>query len=126
MAESKTQEEIVDIESDMSNPIENEIYNHYSPHKQSQDLMWTNFFRTELLAKGEVNIEQKVVSMVLAVQGGKSVDEALADIDDKQKEAYKKLLKVAIRTAWAEACIKEGVSALEEDREAHFPAFPKL
>jgi len=126
MAESKTQADIKDIESDMSNPIEVAIYKHYSPNTQAQDLMWTNYFRTELVAQGEADVEQKVVGMVLAVQGGKSVDEALSGIDDDKKEAYKKLVKVGIRTAWAKACITEGLTAMAESREPNYPPFPAV
>lgn len=104
--------------------IESAIFNKYPTRKQNQDLMWTNYHRTNLVAQGETDVEQKVVGMVLAVQSGKTVEEALSDIDADKKVAYRKLVKVGLRTAWAEKCIEEGLTAMAESREPNYPPYP--
>jgi hypothetical protein len=126
MAESKKQSEIKDITTDSTNPIEIEIYKHYSPNKQNQDLMWTNYHRTNLVAQGVTDVESKVVGMVLAVQGGKKLSTVLKDVDEKHKVAFEKLVKVGLRTAWAESCIEEGLSAMAEGREPIYPQYPSI
>ncbi len=106
--------------------IENAIITKYPLRKQNQDLVWTNYYKTELIANGETDVEQKVVDIVLAVKDGKSVDDALNNIDDDKKDAYKKLVKVAIRTSWARDCINEGLVAIAERRNPNYSQFPRF
>jgi len=123
MAESKKQNQIVD-NTEATNPIEEHIYKYYGDRKQSQDMMWTNYHRTNLVAQGVSDVEAQVVGMVVAVKSGKKISTVLKDVSADQKPAFEKLVKVGLRTAWAESCIEEGLKAMAEDREPNYPAFP--
>ena len=125
MANSIKQNEITDNTTAV-NPIEDYIYKHYSDRKQSQDSKWVDYYRTELVAKGITDIDSQIVAKILEVNDGKSIDEVIKDIDDDNKEAYSKLIKVGLRTAWAKECIEEGLKAMAEDREPNYPAFPEV
>jgi hypothetical protein len=112
-----------DIDTGTVNPIEAYVYSKYSPNKQAQDLMWTNYHRTNLIAQGVTDLEKKIVTKALLIKGGKTLKEVLSDVKDEHKNAFDKLLKVALRTTWAESCIKEYISATTERRKAIFPEF---
>jgi len=122
-----TKEEIMKSETEWAKQqLKNSIYAKYPKDKQSQDLMWTNYHRTNLVAKGVTDIETKIVAMVLEVQKGKKLSTVLKDVTDEQKPAFEKLVKVGLRTAWAKECIEEGLKAMAEDREPNYPAFPEV
>ena len=63
--------------------LQSYIYARYTHNKQNQDLMWTNYHRTNLVAQGVADVEAKVVGMVLAVKGGKKLSTVLKDVEDK-------------------------------------------
>jgi len=44
----------------------------------------------------------------------------------EQKAYFEKLVKVGIRTEWAERCIIEGKKSIVEDREPVYPEFPEI
>ena len=122
-----TNEEIMKSKTDWAKQqLENSIYSKYPKDKQSQDIMWTNYHRTNLVAKGITDVEAQVVGMVVAVKGGKKISTVLKDVPADQKPAFEKLVKVGLRTAWAESCIEEGLTAMAEDREPNYPAFPEV
>ena len=102
------------------------VYNYSSAKKQSQDLMWTNYHRTNLVAAGEADVEAKVVGFAQAVIGGKTIAQAIKSVNADFKPAYTKLVKIALRTSWARQCIDEGLTALAESREPEYPPFPEL
>ena len=107
-------------------PIEEHIYSYYSEKKQAQDSKWVDSYSTKLKADGVTDLEAKVVTMTKAFFNGSTLDEILADVDDTQKPYFKKLVKVAIRTQWAEDCINEGKKAIDEDREPVYTDFPSV
>ena len=114
------------VKENFRKELESYIYTNYPKDKQSQDIMWTNYHRTNLVAKGVTDVEAKVVAMVLEVQQGKKLSTVLKDVTGEQKPAFEKLVKVGLRTAWAESCIEEGLKAMAEDREPNYPAFPEV
>lgn len=106
--------------------LEEFIYRSYGKEQQSQDLMWTNYHRTNLVAQGVADVEAQVVGFVLDVEGGKKLSTALKNVNADQKPAFEKLVKIGLRTAWAKKCIDEGLSAMAEGREPNYPPFPSF
>jgi len=106
--------------------IEKHIYSFYSEKKQSQDTKWADSYTTKLKASGVEDLELKIVNKAKAFFLGGTLEEMLEDVDDTQKPYFKKLIKVAIRTEWAELCVMEGKKAIQEDREPNYPPFPNI
>ena len=106
--------------------IENHIYSFYSEKKQSQDTKWADSYTTKLKASGVEDLELKIVNKAKAFFKGDTLEKVLKDVDDTQKPYFKKLVKVAIRTEWAELCVMEGTKAIQEDREPNYPPFPNI
>ena len=106
------------------NSIESHIYMYYPAKKQSQDEKWVSTYTAKLKASGVTNLEEQIVSMASRFFDGEGLEDIIKDIPDDQKKYYKKLIKVAIRTEWAERCIMEGMKAIEEDRSINFPKYP--
>jgi len=106
--------------------IETHIYTNYSEKKQSQDTKWADSYTTKLKASGVEDLELKIVNKAKAFFLGGTLEEMLEDVDDTQKPYFKKLIKVAIRTEWAELCVMEGKKAIQEDREPNYPPFPNI
>lgn len=105
--------------------IAEHIYLQYSELKQAQDAKWVDSYTTKLKAIGVENLEAQIVSMTSEFLSGESLEECVGDIENAiQKEMYIKLIKVAIRTQWAEDCITEGKAAIAEDREPKYPEYP--
>jgi len=105
-------------------PIEEHIYSFYSEKKQAQDAKWVDSYSTKLKAAGVIDLESKIVAMTKSFLDGATLDEVLADVDESQKIYFEKLVKVAIRTQWAEDCIREGISAINEGRKPEYPEYP--
>ena len=126
--------------------IENTIYGEYSKDKQSQDEKWTSSFTTKLKAAGIQNLEELVVDAVRSYLPDNPVDRLAADIiatfdsniigkvqgeSEAEKTSYatkmvEKLIKIAVRTEWAEQCIIIGKAALASNSKPEFPTFPEL
>jgi len=106
--------------------IEKHIYSFYSEKKQSQDTKWADSYTTKLKASGVEDLELKIVNKAKAFFLGGTLEEMLEDVADEQKPYFKKLIKVAIRTEWAELCVMEGKKAIQEDREPNYPPFPNI
>ena len=106
--------------------IENYIYSLYPAKKQNQDEKWVSSYTTKLKASGVEDLELKIVNKAKAFFLGGTFEEMLEDVDDTQKPYFKKLIKVAIRTEWAELCVMEGKKAIQEDREPNYPPFPNI
>ena len=106
--------------------IENHIYSFYSEKKQSQDSKWADSYTTKLKASGVEDLELKIVNKAKAFFLGGTLEEMLEDVADDKKPYFKKLIKVAIRTEWAELCVMEGTKAIQEDREPNYPPFPNI
>lgn len=110
-----------------SQAIENHIYTNYPQKKQAQDEKWVSSFTTKLKAQGVDNLEVQVVQMIGLFFSGKTLEESLAGVTEQQlKPLFEKLVKVGIRTEWAERCIVEGTTAIAENREPEYPEFPKF
>ena len=106
--------------------IENHIYKNYSQKKQTQDEKWVSSYTTKLKAGGVDNLEAQVVKMIGFFFTGKSLSECLESVTvQEQKPYFEKLVKVGIRTEWAERCIQEGTTAIAENREPDYLEFPK-
>jgi len=105
--------------------IEEFIYTNYDFIKQNQDEKWVSSYTTKLKAYGIEGLELKIVLMARSILAGEStLDDAMATIDEGFYKYFFKLLKVALRTEWAELSIAEGLLAIEEDREPIYPIFP--
>ena len=66
-----------------------------------------------------------MVEMITSFFTGSTLEESLAGVTvQEQKPYFEKLVKVGIRTEWAENCIKEGMTAIDEEREPVYPEFP--
>lgn len=106
--------------------IETHIYTHYTPTKQAQDEKWLSSYSTKLKALGVENLELEGVLMVTKYFGGMTLAEILVDIPTDRKHYYEKLIKVGIRTEWAELCIIEGLKAIADSREPNYRPYPEL
>ena len=121
------------------------IYARYSLEKQTQDEKWVSAYSTKLKAAGVENLERTIVGVVANLESKSTQDSArefvsgipepvIARIQGKNKAERKayaermftKLVKIAARTQWAEACVQEGSLSISESREPNFPAFPEL
>ena len=109
-----------------SKSIEKHIYTNYPAKKQSQDEKWVSSYTTKLKASGVEDLELKIVNKAKAFFKGDTLEKVLKDVADDKKPYFKKLIKVAIRTEWAELCVMEGVKAIQEDREPNYPPFPNI
>jgi len=118
--ELKQQEKINNLYKDCSNYI----YKHYPQEKQSSDLADKIFYENVLKAGGYQNLETDVVSFVINFKNGKSIEDILKDVEDKQKEGVEQLIKVGIRVDWVQQCKKELKEALKEGREPNYPKYP--
>jgi len=116
---------ILELEQKYKN-IEIYIYSVYSQSAQSQDLMWSNAYRTKLVALGQTEIEQKVVNYATLFFSGQTLENILSSVEEQIRPFYEKLVKVAIRTEWAEQAIIEGKLAIEEGREPNYMEFPDV
>ena len=125
--------------------IEDYVYSFYPEKQQSQDGVWEKSFSTKLKAAGVENLESVIVGSI-AQLSNKTIaavatsivaglgDAVLANIQGNTKTARKnyatqmlaKLIKIAIKTEWAESCIIEGKTAIAKNREPVFPPFPEL
>ena len=106
--------------------IEAFIYSNYPEKKQAQDEKWINSFTTKLKAQGVNDLEVQVVDMVTSFLTGSSLEDVLVDVSTEQKPYFEKLVKVAVRSEWAESCISEGLLAYTENREPVYSDFPKF
>ena len=106
--------------------IEDAIYKFYPAKQQAQDEKWVSSFTTKLKAQGVADLEVKIVDMATSFFSGTNLSEVIADVDDEQKPLFEKLVKVGIRTEWAELCVTEGKSAIAENREPVYPEFPVI
>jgi hypothetical protein len=109
-----------------SQAIENHIYANYPQKKQAQDEKWVSSYTTKLKAGGVENLEVKVVQMITSFFSGSTLEECLSGVNKEQKPLFEKLVKVGIRTEWAELCIIEGKRAIAKNDEPNYPEFPKL
>ncbi len=113
-------------EAERINFLERYIYAYYPPQKQAQDEKWVSSFSTKLKAEGVEELEAKVVQFVARFLEGETLDEILKEIEIGQREKFKKLIKVAIRTEWAERCINEYDLSIAENRESEYPDFIRV
>ena len=111
---------------ELNEKISGYIYAYYSQKKQAQDEKWVSAYTTKLKAKGIKDLEKQIVVITGRFFDGESLKDILKDVPDEQKKYFEKLVKVAIRTEWAERCIIEGKLAIKENREPVYPDFPKI
>lgn len=122
--ETKEKMKLTDLEKEEK--LQEYIYTKYTKTKQQQDEKWVSSYTTKLKAQGVENLELKVVGMITSFYQGSNLEETLSSVEEAQKPYFEKLVKVGIRTEWMENCIKEGTTAIEENREANYPVFPKI
>lgn len=114
-----------------SQEIEDFIYSKYSHKKQSQDEKWLTSYTAKLKARLKgfkviENLEEDIVARVVRFLSGEKLDVIVSDIkNERQKKYVLKLVKIGIRTQWAEDCIDIATEAILESKEAVFPPFPK-
>jgi hypothetical protein len=111
----------------VQNPIRIHIHRFYPPMKQGEDEKWTTFHKTMLSAKGvnATEINTTIVNKTtLILEGEKTLQEMLEDIDEDKRDSYKKLIKIGARTGWAYKTIKEFMLAESENREPVLSPFP--
>jgi nucleoside diphosphate kinase len=106
--------------------IETYIYKYYPAKKQAQDEKWVSSYTTKLKAGGVVDLEVKAIAMITSFFSGKSLSEVLVDVSEDEKPFFEKLVKVGVRTEWAELCVIEGKTAIAENREPVYAEFPKF
>jgi hypothetical protein len=124
--------------------IENHIYKYYPKKKQDQDRVWESSFTTKLKAGGIENLEQVIVSSAKSINSGSEFENVVTDFilslsdeiinnfygktkDEKIgyiQSMFSKLLKIAIKTEWAEMCIISGKKAISSGSELSFPEYP--
>jgi len=111
--------------------IRNFLYSKYPQSKQSSDLADKMYFENVLKAKVDADgakvypdLETIIVAKVIEFDNGSTLDDLLSDVVDEDKESIKQLLKVGIRVSWVQKCKSELKSALAEDREPNYPAYP--
>lgn len=129
--EEQIQEKVKELEAQALidtkyDAIETHIYSFYPQKKQSQDEKYVSSYTTKLKAQGVVDLEVQVVAMVVAFFGGTSLNEVLVGVPNEQKYLFEKLVKVGVRTEWAELCVIEGKSSITEKREPVYAEFPEL
>jgi len=120
---------IIEIEDTLAlkkKSISDHIYSKYTRDKQTEDSTYVTSYITRLKAYGITDLESNVIDMVANIMEGSTIDEEINDIDDNYKDMYKKLIKVAFRTNWAELCAKEGRLAIEENRAPIYPPYPEF
>ncbi|EFO33210.1 conserved hypothetical protein [Roseibium sp. TrichSKD4] len=123
--------------------ISDHIYAHYSAEKQAQDAKWAESYRTKLVAAGVPSLEATVFGIIAA---GKDFDSACASVVNAldaevlgkvqgktktERKAYAtamlvKLVKVGIRTEWAESCIRTAMAQAAKGEEIAFPQYPVI
>ncbi|GEM_PF-2596261 len=111
-------------QKDKLKEIERYIYRYYPQSKQNSDLADKLYYENTLKARGFENLEQTIVTKIIAFESGKNFDELLSDIADENKEAILQLVKVGIRVAWVQKCKAELKTALLENREPEYPVYP--
>ncbi len=111
-------------QDDKLKEIERYIYSYYPQSKQNSDLADKLYYENTLKARGFENLEQTIVTKIIAFESGKNFDELLSDIADENKEAILQLVKVGIRVAWVQKCKAELKTALLENREPEYPVYP--
>jgi len=112
--------------NELKKSIKNYIYLHYSAEKQSQDQVWVMAFRSKLVAGDFKDIEKTILSKASSVINGQTISKVVSSYSKINKPMVEKLIKVAIKTNWAELCVIEGKAAIEEDRDFNFPKFPQI
>lgn len=119
------------------------IYKYYSAIKQAQDQKWASSYTVKLKAAGVVNLESLVVGSVGRLAGetlGVVANDVVSGFDagvisniqgdtEVMRIGYaesmlSKLIKIAVKTEWAELCIVEGKAAIAENRDPVYPSFP--
>lgn len=102
------------------------IYAHYPAEKQAQDEKWTTAYTTRLKAMGIENLEAEVVGMITDVMAGTPIADVVADKEASIALMYVKLIKVGVRTVWAEMCVIAGKTAIAEGVTPTYPPYPAL
>ncbi len=127
MAKPILQDEVVDITNNETE-VKEYIYKFYPEQKQNQDNKWTIHNKVILNANGVEELEKKIVDFVKRFEAGEKLEAILPNLNlaDDLKERFKKVVKIAIKDSWAEACIEEYKKAIAEKRKANYPAFPKI
>ena len=123
--------------------ISDHIYAHYSAEKQAQDAKWAESYRTKLVAAGVSNLEATVFGIIAA---GKDFEAACASVinaldaevlgriqgsNQTERKTYAtamlvKLVKVGIRTEWAESCIRTAMMQSAQGQDIAFPEYPDI
>lgn len=126
--------------------IQATIYDHYPERKQAQDEKWTSSFTVKLKAAGVQNLEAQLVSAVGRVAAGEVFDTVVSSVvatlspkvlaniqgsSEVEQQTYAnymfgKLVKIALRTEWAENCIAAAVTAAAANKRIDFPEYPEL
>jgi len=120
---------VIEIEDDLAlkkKSISDHIYSKYTRDKQTEDSTYVTSYITRLKAYGVTDLEVTVINMVKNIMEGSTIDDEVSDVDDEFKDMYKKLIKVAFRTNWAELCAIEGKLAITENRAPIYPDYPEF
>jgi hypothetical protein len=117
---------IIKSKEEKRKAIENHIYSQCSKDKQAQDQVWTDNFRTKLVAMGVMGVEAKVVGGVKAFMGGVTIAEYLKNENVETMPLLEKLIRIGVRSEWVYQCILEGKKAIAEDREPVYAEYPNV
>jgi len=107
------------------------IYTNYPQSKQNSDIADKMYYETLLRSLEDENhnkiyptLDNMISTMVVQFYHGKTIDELLNSINEKDKESFEQLLKVGIRVKWIQDCKNELKQALKEKREPQYPLYP--
>ena len=132
-------------ERECNERIENTIYAEYSRDKQSQDEKWARSYSAKLKAAGVENIDEHILNVVKTANLGMTLDieaskddivnsfdvsiinkiqgDSVSDKADYARLMVEKLIKVALRTEWAEQIKHIAKAALVNKSQPEFPPF---
>jgi len=113
------------------NILSDYIFSLYPYVKQQSDQADRVYYRDLLKIKKDTDghllypsIEELVIGKIVEVENGKTLDEVLEDIPNKDKEAFSQLIKGGLRIHWVQKCKAELKKAIKEDREPNYPKYP--
>ena len=120
------------------------IYQYYPAEKQAQDEKWASNYSAKLKAAGFKDLEA-VVQQIINQAPIKPVEEQIQALVNRlakktlnkiptingDPKAYAsqmltKLVKIAMRNNWVEACVAEGKAAIQEGREMKLLGFVEI
>lgn len=105
--------------------LKNYIEVRYPEWKQRSDIADKFYYETYLRFENIENLEQTIVYLYNDFINGIDIEPALNQYNDQKiREAFVQLIKVAVRVGWVQACKQELKRAINEKREMAPPPYP--